>query len=110
MRQFWILGVVLVGSVVVLASGDVEEASRQKRSRKSVNVTILVISSNTFMDSLSLSRPAFGVFSIIRFPNDACEGTGNKNGTCYTPEECENKGGTNSGSCASGYGVCCTCT
>ena len=24
-------------------------------------------------------------------------------------EECSNKGGTNDGSCASGYGVCCSC-
>merc|ERR1711944_167438 len=33
-----------------------------------------------------------------------------KNGTCYTAEECSNKGGTNGGSCASGFGVCCTFT
>ena len=32
-----------------------------------------------------------------------------KNGTCYTSEECDKRGGTNSGSCANGYGVCCTC-
>ena len=24
-------------------------------------------------------------------------------------EECSNKGGTNDGSCAAGFGVCCTC-
>ena len=24
-------------------------------------------------------------------------------------EECSNKGGTNEGSCASGFGVCCSC-
>ena len=24
-------------------------------------------------------------------------------------EECSDKGGTNAGSCASGFGVCCTC-
>ena len=24
-------------------------------------------------------------------------------------EECSNKGGVNAGSCASGFGVCCTC-
>ena len=27
----------------------------------------------------------------------------------YFSEECSNKGGTNGGSCASGFGVCCTC-
>lgn len=25
----------------------------------------------------------------------------------YSSEECSNKGGTNGGSCASGFGVCC---
>ena len=46
---------------------------------------------------------------IFRFPNDPCDGNASKNGTCYTSEECSAKGGTSSGSCASGYGVCCTC-
>ena len=27
----------------------------------------------------------------------------------YFREECSSKGGTNEGSCASGFGVCCTC-
>merc|ERR1711953_419741 len=47
------------------------------------------------------------VFNVVKFPNDACD-AGNKNGTCYTKDECDNLGGTNDGSCASGYGVCCT--
>jgi len=47
------------------------------------------------------------MFNIVRFPNDACDG-GSRNGTCYTKEECSNKGGTEDGSCAQGYGVCCT--
>ena len=32
-----------------------------------------------------------------------------KNGTCYTTSECEARSGTNGGSCAAGYGVCCQC-
>merc|ERR1712223_1786792 len=47
------------------------------------------------------------MFNIVRFPNDACD-AGDKNGTCYTKEECSDKGGTNDGTCASGYGICCT--
>jgi len=51
------------------------------------------------------------VFQVVKFPNDACSVTGgSKNGTCYTAEECSNKGGVNAGSCASGFGVCCTFT
>jgi hypothetical protein len=47
------------------------------------------------------------IFQVVRFPNDVCTGT-TYNGTCYTAEECSNKGGTNDGSCASGFGVCCS--
>merc|ERR1711874_250704 len=47
-------------------------------------------------------------FQIIKFPNDPCDVSGTKNGTCYTSEECSDKGGTSIGSCAEGYGVCCT--
>merc|ERR1712241_1639167 len=49
------------------------------------------------------------VFQIVKFPNDICSGS-SLNGTCYTSEECSNKGGKNDGSCASGFGVCCTFT
>merc|ERR1719189_1601918 len=49
------------------------------------------------------------VFQVVKFPNDVCAGT-SRNGTCYTAEECSTKGGTSDGSCASGFGVCCTFT
>eukprot|EP00096_Caligus_rogercresseyi_P004480 TRINITY_DN1875_c0_g1_i1.p1 TRINITY_DN1875_c0_g1~~TRINITY_DN1875_c0_g1_i1.p1 ORF type:complete len:412 (-),score=19.94 TRINITY_DN1875_c0_g1_i1:127-1362(-) len=47
------------------------------------------------------------IFNVVTFPNTFCTGSGNRNGTCYTSDECESRGGTGSGSCASGYGVCC---
>ena len=50
-----------------------------------------------------------GAFNIVRYPNDPCEGDNNAMGTCYSAEECENKGGRSDGSCANGYGVCCVC-
>merc|ERR1719400_646771 len=49
------------------------------------------------------------VFQVIKFPNDVCAGA-TRNGTCYTAEECSNKGGASDGSCASGFGVCCVFT
>lgn len=52
----------------------------------------------------------FSIFQVVEFPNDYCEGDNSKNGTCYTKEECEDKGGVSSGSCAEGYGVCCVQT
>ena len=78
------------------------------------------------------------VFNLFMFfQNDGCTGA-NRNGTCYTrqidvptkmigskilctylifyilycvffSEECSSKGGTQDGSCASGFGVCCVC-
>lgn len=44
-----------------------------------------------------------------RFTNEPCESISGKNGTCFSPEECDSKDGTKDGSCASGYGVCCVC-
>jgi len=49
----------------------------------------------------------FNLFSIVQFKNDPCQAT-SKNGTCYTASECEQRNGVNAGSCAQGYGVCCT--
>ena len=46
-------------------------------------------------------------FQIVRFVNGPCNG-GTKNGTCFTSAECSAVGGTNAGSCANGFGVCCT--
>merc|ERR1712226_446055 len=57
----------------------------------------------------------FSLFSVVTFPNAGCTSqsgtTGisgvNRNGTCYTATECSDNGGTASGNCAAGFGVCC---
>ena len=46
--------------------------------------------------------------TINSLQNEPCQGT-TRNGTCYAQNECSDKGGTSSGSCADGYGVCCIC-
>lgn len=56
-----------------------------------------------------LSPKMMPIFSVVRFPNDICPGA-NRNGTCYTSEECDQQGGVTSGSCAEGFGVCCIFT
>jgi len=53
-----------------------------------------------------LRDPRFSIFQIINFANEPCIGS-SRNGTCFTKQECENEGGTESGSCADGFGVCC---
>jgi hypothetical protein len=50
----------------------------------------------------------FPVFQVVRFANDACPGNNGRNGSCYTASQCTTLGGKNGGTCASGYGVCCT--
>jgi len=59
-------------------------------------------------DGLSREEKLISTFQVVRFPNDGCKGSNSRNGTCYTSQECSNKGGTSSGSCADGFGVCCT--
>jgi hypothetical protein len=49
---------------------------------------------------------AISLFNLVKFNNDVCAGT-TKNGTCYTKEECKDRGGTESKTCAEGFGVCC---
>lgn len=49
------------------------------------------------------------VFQVVKFKNAHCTATP-KNGTCFTSAECENIGGTSSGTCADGFGVCCIVT
>merc|ERR1719238_1772000 len=50
----------------------------------------------------------FSLFSIVTFPNQGCASqSSGRNGTCYTSSECKKKGGTTSGNCAAGFGVCC---
>ena len=48
------------------------------------------------------------LFSVVRFANSFCYGSNGLNGTCYTSAECTSLGGVAAGSCASGFGVCCT--
>merc|ERR1711953_118242 len=63
---------------------------------------------NKTLDGSREGRQNLGVFNVVSFPNDACGGTNNLNGTCYTSSECTSRGGTANGDCASGFGVCCT--
>nr|XP_033339572.1 uncharacterized protein LOC117228032 isoform X1 [Megalopta genalis] len=49
----------------------------------------------------------FPLFSVVRFANSQCMASNNLNGTCFTRRECREYGGTASGSCANGLGICC---
>ena len=46
---------------------------------------------------------------MVQFPNEECTSSSSSTtiGTCYTTTECTSRSGTASGTCASGFGVCC---
>merc|ERR1712241_287038 len=89
-----------------------------KTMRSIAGILLLVINCSLFCGADPIEAPVeevqydrdgkvLPVFQVVKFPNDVCSG-GTRNGTCYTAEECSTKGGTSDGSCASGFGVCCT--
>jgi len=69
-------------------------------------VTVYALEEEADSEGKSRVGKLLPIFQVVRFPNDVCTGT-TRNGTCFTAEECSNIGGTNEGSCASGFGVCC---
>merc|ERR1712038_1862331 len=69
----------------------------------------LVVPSQSLSDKKAKD---FSLFSVVTFQNKECTTDtsltgGATQGTCYSSTECTNKGGTKSGNCASGFGVCC---
>lgn len=66
-------------------------------------------------DTEKTKAKAFSIFSVVTFKNDGCRSTSAattgqspfRNGTCYPASQCSSLGGTASGNCASGFGVCC---
>jgi len=69
-----------------------------------ITLLFCYVSSKAQLPAISL--PGLSTFSVINFPNIACNGT-NRVGTCYTAEECAERDGTAEGQCADGFGVCC---
>jgi len=67
------------------------------------------------LDSEKKNGRSFSIFSVVQFGNSLCVASSSTTsntvfGTCYTTSECMSNGGTASGSCASGFGVCCVIT
>jgi len=64
----------------------------------------------------SPGKKAKSLFNVVTFKNSPCKSSSSissgdfRNGTCYTKSECADKGGSQAGSCASGFGVCCIFT
>jgi len=73
-----------------------------------ITLAIILLIGGLTQEGLTKEGKSISIFNVVKFPNDACQGSGSQNGTCYTAEECSSIGGTNAGTCAEGYGVCCT--
>jgi len=69
-------------------------------------LSVLMVSSISCEDDQE-RKQRFSVFQIIKFKNEECVGS-QRNGTCFTSAECEEAGGTEDGTCADGFGVCCS--
>lgn len=72
----------------------------------------LLLLASTAMAAPNKDAKAFSLFSVVTFPNDECTTVMDPTmrGLCITAEECTDQGGTASGNCASGFGVCCFTT
>ena len=69
------------------------------------SIILLLVSHTCYLNN-DRNGKLLNVFTIVNFPNDGCT-SGSTSGVCYTASECKSLGGTSSGSCASGFGVCC---
>lgn len=57
----------------------------------------------------SRDKKVLPIFQVVKFQNEFCTSAStSRNGTCYTRQECESKGGTIGSECAEGFGVCCS--
>lgn len=70
-------------------------------------LVVFLMVSSIFCEDDKQRDSRFSIFQIIKFKNEPCIGN-TRNGTCFTSAECDNAGGQESGSCADGFGVCCT--
>ena len=80
-------------------------------TKRKLSLRMLLIRLSILIHSF-LFTGQFGIFSVIQFPNVECttrEDTSVK-GVCMSAEDCGNKGGTDDGNCAAGFGVCCRFT
>merc|ERR1719278_1947603 len=55
----------------------------------------------------SRDKRLLSLFAVVQFKNNECTASSGLKGVCYSSTECSNNGGSKSGNCASGFGVCC---
>lgn len=63
--------------------------------------------SDTSLETNSRDKRFLSLFSVVQFKNNECTATSGLTGVCYSSTDCSDLGGTTSGNCAAGFGVCC---
>lgn len=71
---------------------------------------LIVLLATAVTTSVAQYRPpsVIGLTYIVRYQNTACSNSDQESGTCLADAECTRRAGTNIGSCANGYGTCCS--
>jgi len=70
---------------------------------------MMILYSSGNITETKRGEKVLSLFSIVQFPNLECS-TGDTTtpyGTCLASSECTSKGGSSTGNCAAGFGVCC---
>jgi len=79
-------------------------------------IVLVVFATLDGISTLPRNEKNLAIFNVVKFKNEPCYSTsetmnnGNRNGTCFTSTECEEKNGRAEGNCASGFGICCVFT
>lgn len=74
----------------------------------------VVVTAEEHVEQVGDRNSKLSIFQVVKFANSECSGgsggSGARNGTCFTKAECTAVGGSSSGNCADGFGVCCIVT
>lgn len=74
-------------------------------------LVLLAASSCSLANQTNRDEKVLSLFSVVQFPNQVCTTESDSLlGTCLASSECTSAGGTASGQCAAGFGVCCLIT
>jgi len=78
--------------------------------KNTITLQILVFCFS-FVISLEEKRTdrMFSLFNVVKFTNSPCQAKSSVDlqGVCFTDTECKDRGGTEDGNCAAGFGRCC---
>ncbi|CAL4062112.1 unnamed protein product, partial [Meganyctiphanes norvegica] len=98
--------------MVVLAAvawaSPVSETEHEESSKIVSNTEVEALDQKSTDREGKLLPSLFPLVQIVTFENAPCKRDDGGSGVCYSQSECEQLGGDVSGTCAKGFGVCCS--